>query len=395
MTRKKPYLSVSDFFNDDNFIAWRLFRSEELNRHWDDFVKGNPETVSLLHEACNRFDAVKLNKSNLTSEEEEKLYTKIVTRINKHNHQTKKKRALYWLSAASCLLILVGSILFFKEADEEVIPQNRDEIVGSSLPSQNVRLILGEEVVNLESNAAITINETGKVSVTDSTQNKKPLQLVDKKTNKLIVPYGKRSFITLSDGTKVWLNSGTELEFASHYDGKSREIQMKGEIYLEVAKSSQPFIVHTERSTIQVLGTEFNISAYEEEPTESIVLVKGRVQVETENNTRITLTPSEMATVTSHTVTKEHVDVSQYISWRDGVIELNKTSMAEVLRKLGRYYNVSFENNGDVQLNEKTVSGKLFLSSSLDSVMTSVSILSSTRYMREDDRIIIRKKNRE
>ena len=153
--------------------------------------------------------------------------------------------------------------------------------------------------------------------------------------------------------------------------------------------------LHTERSTIQVFGTELNISAYEEEPTESIVLVKGRVQVETENNTRITLTPSEMATVTSHTVTKEHVDVSQYISWRDGVIELNKTSMAEVLRKLGRYYNVSFENNGDVQLNEKTVSGKLFLSSSLDSVMTSVSILSSTRYMREDDRIIIRKKNRE
>ncbi len=140
----------------------------------------------------------------------------------------------------------------FKEADEEVIPQNRDEIVGSSLPSQNVRLILGEEVVNLESNAAITINETGKVSVTDSTQNKKPLQLVDKKTNKLIVPYGKRSFITLSDGTKVWLNSGTELEFASHYDGKSREIQMKGEIYLEVAKSSQPFIVHSRSLEIHI-----------------------------------------------------------------------------------------------------------------------------------------------
>lgn len=392
MKREKPYLSVSDFFNDDNFIAWRLFRSEELNRHWDDFVKENPEALPLFDQACSRFDAVKLNKSNLTSDEEEKLYTKIVTRINKHKLQTKKRRAIYWLSAASCLLILVGSILFFKDASREASPQNKDEIIGSSLPSQNVRLILGEEVVNLESNAAITINEEGKASVTDSTQNKKALQLAEKKTNKLIVPYGKRSFITLSDGTKVWLNSGTELEFASHYDGKSREIRMKGEIYLEVAKSSQPFIVHTEHSTIQVLGTEFNISAYEEDRTESVVLVKGSVQVETENNTSITLTPNEMATVTPHAVTKERVNVSEYISWRNGVIELNKTSMAEVLRKIGRYYNVSFENNEDVQLNEKTVSGKLFLSSSLDSVMTSVSILSSTRYMREDDRIIIRKK---
>lgn len=110
MTRKKPYLSVSDFFNDDNFIAWRLFRSEELNRHWNDFVKGNPETVSLLHEACNRFDAVKLNKSNLTSGEEEKLYTKIVTRINKHNHQTKKSvRSIGYLRLHVCLFWLARS----------------------------------------------------------------------------------------------------------------------------------------------------------------------------------------------------------------------------------------------------------------------------------------------
>lgn len=99
-----------------------------------------------------------------------------------------------------------------------------------------------------------------------------------------------------------------------------------------------------------------------------------------------------MVAISSGQLTKSLVDASEYTSWHDGVIKFNRTSLTDVLKKIGRYYNVSFESSSDIALNEKTVSGKLFLSNNLDSVMTTVSVLSSTDYKREDNLIWIRKK---
>ena len=188
------------------------------------------------------------------------------------------------------------------------------------------------------------------------------------------------------------MNSGTELTFPAEFSGTSREIHLQGEIYIEVAPSDRPFLVHTPKAVVHVKGTRFNISAYADEPTESVVLVSGSVQVEMQNQPPLTLVPDEMVAISSGQLTKSLVDASEYTSWHDGVIKFNRTSLTDVLKKIGRYYNVSFESSSDIALNEKTVSGKLFLSNNLDSVMTTVSVLSSTDYKREDNLIWIRKK---
>lgn len=391
MNEKQPFLSVFDIIKNDAFISWRLFRTQELEAYWADFLKENPESKTLLQEACQQFDAIKLNQKNPTLESEAKLYEKIQDRIRIYN-RNRRKVVFYWLSAASCLLLIIASYLFFSSRQDSYTLSARNEIVGKTLPIEGVRLISGNQTIALKSNTSIALSEEGQVSITDSTSETKALQLTKDKLNKLIVPYGKRSFITLSDGTKVWLNSGTELDFPANFMGNSRDIYVKGEIYIEVAKSTQPFLVHTQQAAVHVLGTKFNISAYADDIAESVVLVEGRVKVESQNQSSLTLQPNEMVPISTQKLTKISVDASEYISWRNGVMEFNKASMAEVLKKVGRYYNVSFENSSDISLNEKTVSGKLFLSSNLDSVMTSVSILSSTDYKRENNHIFIRKK---
>lgn len=391
MNKQNTIQSVSDFLNDEKFISWRLFRTEELDVYWSVFLSKNPQMETLLNEAIRTFDEnVKLNDTNMSSDAQKELYQKIETRIGAHK-RNKVRRILSWSSVAAGLLLVVASVTFFtlRQKSEPLTAEN--EIIGKTLSDKEVQLITGEQIVALQSHSSILLSGEGKVSVTDSTSQTKALTLDESKQNRLIVPFGKRSFITLADGTRVWLNSGTELEFPTKFAGKTRNIKVKGEIYIEVVKSEHPFLVHTSQTTVRVLGTKFNVAAYDDEQSESVVLVEGSVQINAGEQAAVILKPNEKATVSAEKIETETVDVSEYISWRDGVMEFNKTSMSEVLKKVGRYYNVSFE-SGDVALKNKTVSGKLFLSNNLDSVMTSVSILSSTNYERENDRIIIRKK---
>ncbi|HBK30926.1 MAG TPA: iron dicitrate transport regulator FecR, partial [Porphyromonadaceae bacterium] len=106
----------------------------------------------------------------------------------------------------------------------------------------------------------------------------------------------------------------------------------------------------------------------------------------------IDLSPNEKVEKQGGQLSKEEVDVSGYISWTKGIMKFNETTMSDILKKVGRYYNVQFENNSGTALNEKSCSGKLFLSNNLDSVMTSISVLSSTTYKRENNIIHISKK---
>lgn len=395
MNEKQHFSSIADFLNDETFIVWRLFRTDETERYWQEFVREHPQAEPLLREACRRFEAVRFNeKQRLHPETGEAMYRQLLTRLPAHMPVRRQPTAWRWIAAA-CLLIAVFSAIgiIWSTRESQRPTASGDKIVGRALPSEQVRLIAGDRMIELASSSEITLSEKGKASVVDHKHvDTQAVQLSDNQPNKLIVPYGKRAFITLTDGSRIWLNSGTELTFPAEFSSTSREVRLQGEIYLEVAPSNRPFLVHTPKAVIHVKGTRFNVSAYADELTEAVVLVSGSVQVEIQNQPPLTLAPDEMASISPGQLTKSPVDASEYTSWHHGVILFNRTSLTDVLKKIGRYYNVSFESSSDISLNEKTVSGKLFLSNNLDSVMTSVSVLSSTDYKREENLIWIRKK---
>jgi len=392
-TKKRSSIQGDNFLLNEDFIQWRLFQTKASEDYWADFRLKNPQQEKALQDAIRQFDAVEINRYLISDSDKKEIYRNVLRNI----HQYKRRRLIIKVSsAAAVLLIGILSLLFISQMNKDTgnaVLQEDEMIIGEALPGEEIYLISAGKKINLAQNSHIGLAKDGKALITDSTASKKELLLAKTELNKLVVPYGKRSELTLSDGTEIWLNSGTELDFPTEFKGKTREIYVNGEIFIEVAHNQQiPFIVHAQDMDIRVQGTSFNISAYRDDIKKTVVLVEGKVKIERGEKHIAELLPNEKIDITENNILKETVDVSEYISWRNGVLEFNSTPMPEILKKIGRYYNVQFEGTTDMKLRELTCSGKLFLSNNLDSVMTSVSILSSTTYQRENNKILISKK---
>ena len=292
--------------------------------------------------------------------------------------------------AAASIALLVASSISIKLLYDNRPAQEVEAIIVQAMPSNEIHLISGEKVVDLKQNAQIALNE-GRISVVDDSHVSE-IALSENIMHKLVVPSGKRSTLQLADGTHIWLNSGTELDFPSEFTGDIREISVKGEIYIEVAKGQKPFYVNTSQFKVQVFGTKFNISAYGENEESSVVLVEGSVEVVSAGKEPARLSPNEKATVNAGEILKETVNVEEYTGWKDGVLIFNRTPISEVLKKIGRYYNVRFENHFDDKLSAEIITGELILIEDFDELMVSLSDFFSLQYHRDGDIIYLKKK---
>lgn len=390
MKEMKP--NVEYFLLNEDFIKWRLFRSEALEKQWEQYLLQYPHYKITLEEAISRFEAVQINRYRFSDEDKQEVYSRVLGAISRRE---KRWRLNFIYSIAATLLIgVVLTVYFTLYKGSESLPFVESEgiIMGQTLPQEEVYLLSEGNRTGLDNHTRIDVLGEGKAVVTDKNAQKE-LSLSETDQNQLVVPYGKRSNIILSDGTEVWVNSGTRLTFPTRFNGGTRTIHVDGEIFIQVAQNADiPFIVQVQGAEIQVHGTSFNISAYTDEEKKTIVLVEGKVTIKTEENKSAEMLPNEKIDIVQGELAKEVVNVTEYISWRNGILEFNRTPMSEILRKVGRYYNVHFEEAQEVELNAQTFSGKLFLSNNLDSVMTSVSVLSSTKYERNDNLIQISKK---
>lgn len=216
------------------------------------------------------------------------------------------------------------------------------------------------------------------------------IRMEQNEVNELVVPYGKRSKVKLEDGTEIWLNSGSVLKFPTHFSGEKREVSLKGEMYAEVAADSKkPFIVHTAHFDVQVYGTRFNVSAYEDEAVPSCVLVDGIVGFRPESGPETRMKANEKVLYDGKQCEKRKVSASRYTCWKEGYLELDDANMVDVLNRIGRYYNLSFNFGDKKQLTGKRCSGKIYLSDNIDNVLTTISLLYSTDYRKEERTIFI------
>lgn len=185
----------------------------------------------------------------------------------------------------------------------------------------------------------------------------------------LKVPYGKTFQLKLSDGTLVSLNSGTTLRYPEQFgiNGK-RNVYLTGEAFFEVAKDKQhPFIVHSEETEIEVLGTRFNVSAYPEDKTVSSVLVEGSIKMSEKDNplNTVLLQPNQMAVwqKQSKKITRKNVDTSFYEAWTQGEIAFNDTPFSTITKIIERAYDVEIINENAV-LARQSFTGSIKISES-------------------------------
>jgi len=169
--------------------------------------------------------------------------------------------------------------------------------------------------------------------------------------NTMSTPRGGQYQLILPDGSKVWLNAASGIKYPTVFQGKNRTVELSGEAYFDIKKSTAPFIVKINRAEIIVLGTSFNVNAYEDEPAFSATLINGSIKVSSLNTSKI-IAPgqqAEMSYTNADVLTiKNDIDINQVIAWQKGIFEFNGVSIDIIARQLSRWYDidVSTDNNG-------------------------------------------------
>lgn len=394
MNADNTYTSYTDFFKDKKFIQWQLMPDESLDTFWQNFIGQHPEQKKNIDKAITYLKRSGMNKSDLTKDE----HIVLLERIQKTIRQEKKisHRKYFWYVAAStaAVVLITLAIGLFSPLSEQVTSRDKELIIGELLDNEDVQLITDEKAIMFQNDIEVTLKGEGSAEIVQANNETSKVQVARDKLNSLIVPYGKRSTLILADGSRVWLNSGSILEFPSQFSGKKREIRLaSGEMYVEVADDKEkPFFVLTGNVNVKVYGTKFNISNYSGS-AQSIVLIEGRVSLQLSDKKELFLKPNEQVVYSESGIFEtQTVDASLFISWKEGYLSFDKTPMTEVLRQIGRYYNLSFNFENDMNLQKRTCTGKIYLSDNLDNVMTIIGLLSSTTYTRTDNKILITNK---
>ncbi|MCW0483937.1 FecR family protein [Gaoshiqia sediminis] len=162
--------------------------------------------------------------------------------------------------------------------------------------------------------------------------------------NEVICPAGQITELVLSDGSKVWLNAESRISYPSHFNTKQRSVQLTGEAFFEVKKDAErPFLVKTRSINIKVLGTSFNVDAYEKDQIEKITLVEGKVELQNKSGTRITeMFPGQLARYDRNNkkIHFSEVDTRFFSSWKEGKMTFFNEPLVMIAMKLERWYNV-------------------------------------------------------
>lgn len=213
--------------------------------------------------------------------------------------------------------------------------------------------------------------------------------------NELTVPYGKIFNLELSDGTIIHLNSGSSIKYPIKFvgDGK-REVFLNGEAYFKVVKDTgHPFIVNAYEVAVEVLGTEFNVTSYEEDAEINTVLVEGSVRLTDlfESDEEVILGPGYKGAFNKNnrTIAKGAVDLDLYTSWIKGELIFRKSPFENMIRKLERRYNVIIINNNE-ELNQKKFNARFDVNiESIHDVMQSISNVTPFEFKIEADNKVI------
>jgi len=274
------------------------------------------------------------------------------SRLHSRIARQKRFRILKQLSVAASILLVFASSFFVwnmsKKQEKPVITKVEAKKTVESKSKATLTLADGRKVQLVDNKVQIS-DKNVKGIVNDSIkglQYDKSIK-VDIKSDQLIyntlrVPVGGEYSLTLADGTRVILNSDSEIKYPIAFGKKNRKVFLKGEAYFAVAHNKKkPFIVDVNEAEIEVLGTEFNISAYEDEKEMYTTLVNGSVRfTSTESNESQILTPNHQIEYNKETKTStmKEVDVYEFIAWKDGSFVFKSLRLEKILRQLRRWY---------------------------------------------------------
>lgn len=281
----------------------------------------------------------------------------------KPRYSSVSSQMMRWSVAAAAIIgiLIILSVIFLSKKpmpDGRMLSSNNIAGQNDIKPGDNKAMLTlanGKTVI-LDSihNGLLTNQQNGQIIKVNSgllkftqqtTGDKQPATIA---YNTVTTPLGGQYQIILPDGSEVWLNSGSSMKFPTAFLEKEREVTISGEAYFEIAKNAdRPFIVHIISSdgqgqgSIQVLGTEFNVNAYNDAPTVKTTLIDGSIKVLNGNDSKL-LTPGEQAEMNHDGAIKinKGINLNQIIAWKNGLFDFDGNNIEEVMQQIAKWYNI-------------------------------------------------------
>ncbi|WP_420601754.1 FecR family protein [Flagellimonas sp.] len=390
-----------DFIKDEYFQKWVLDPDEMTSNFWDNWLASNPEKKEIVQNASRFIQLLDFDIEELPQKDFDAIWQNVIQRrkgvennlyVRGGQHRLKRN---YVLKIAALFVGLIGTAYLIFLA---VAPNKTEKTIVVTEPSITLELEDGTIKVLDDTSSGIITNTEGRQIVNQKQNtllyNAESITATENVSyNQLSVPFGKKFELILSDGSHVFLNSGSKLRYPVIFlKGKPRDVYLEGEAYFSVEKDkTRPFTVITDDMNTSVYGTEFNVSSYKNENNTSTVLVEGSVGVYKSNNAEgqqpIILASGDRAVFTEGAIAVDQVNVSKYTAWTKGELFFVDDRFELIIKELERHFNVTI-NNQFYQLNEKKFTGT-FSKESLDQILRICQEHTPFSYTVKDDIITI------
>ncbi|WP_186757456.1 FecR family protein [Echinicola salinicaeni] len=340
-----------DFLENDFFVQWVLHPNEESERYWNRWLKNHPDKVLIFSRAKDVL--LSFSQEEEKGRDDEKLES-ILDHVMVHHQDRKRKVAL---------------------------KDNRKKF-------RLFKIDRGTAVMLAACLALVLLfTATSYFELQHVEDESEQIVWITKKTAK-----GAKSTFFLPDGTKVKLNSSSELSFPSTFSDSLREVKLVGQGFFDVTRNeSKPFNVSTHEFNVKVLGTSFDVDAYSESNVQQVTVLTGKVAVETHEGISELVLPSERVSlsVDKKELIKTNVDAAFLSGWKDGVIVFEQQKYAEVFKDLEEWYGVDIEVQKGVELSG-TFSGH-YENESLENILKGISYTKHFQFQIENKQVTIRK----
>ncbi len=383
-----------DIFDNPLFFKWIYHPDVYVDQWWTDFINRHPEIAGEILWLKKQLLMISFSEEKLSDQEKREIARNILKQtIDRKKGNKRKRETIVFLRniAAALFFFLLGgaaTYLLLNDRDPELkVPALHDVAVVNRptlvLPEgKSVDLEEKDSELDYSSNGVVTINNRKVENTRTQADNGKAI-------NQLIIPYGNRSKVTLGDNTVVWLNAGSRLIYPSVFDGAKREVFLFGEAFFEVSKNEEhPFVVKTAKFSVKVLGTKFNVCAYPEDKVMQTVLTEGQISLRRNDadffDKDIIVSPGQMASFNTEDqeIKLTRVDPSYYVLWKDGLLKFSDEDLSRVIKKLERFYNITFTFDNPLDGGIK-ISGKLDLKEDREEVLHYVSKVSLVEIVKE------------
>ncbi len=339
----KEKKEIEDFMLDPQFKNWVLAPTPETDEFWTKWLYNHPEQREAFLLAKEMIEHTSFVEVAIPEDASERVLSSILQKDKKI--ATRDPEDMYtmpvWkrvMQVAAIFLVVAGSYIFIHNA------------------------------------SSVDQGTTGEITIKEN-------------------PPGRRSQVFLPDGSIVWINSASAIEYTTNFAGTERRVKLKGEAYFDVAKNpDKPFVVETNGLTVTALGTAFNVNAFDAQNKLTVGLVEGKVKVHVPSKEEPAfLQPGEYLEfdVRDNTTKKSKHNISQVIGWKDGHLTFDGDNLDEVVNKLERWYGVEIviENRGKTAMWDYT---STFRNVSLENVLLSLSYTKQFDYRIETDKVTIK-----